>query len=114
MLSSTAKLKISEREVRYSAVARTLNTDTISPKCVCFAVMQETGGNGVGRLFEATGAATMINNCFSLLRYVRMTFVSITAIHIPPPPPAMIYSPAMILLFRKGGKVGLIGLPKVL
>ena len=32
------------------------------------AVMQETGGNGIGRLFEATGAAVMINNCFSLLR----------------------------------------------
>lgn len=30
--------------------------------------MRETGGNGVGRLFEATGAAPMINNCFALLR----------------------------------------------
>lgn len=42
--------------------------------------MKETAGNGVGRLFEATGSAPMINNCFSLL--------------------------------RKGGKIGLIGLPK--
>ena len=32
------------------------------------AVMEKTGGDGVGRLFEATGAAVMINNCFSLLR----------------------------------------------
>ena len=30
--------------------------------------MQETGGNGIGRLLEATGASVMINNCFSLLR----------------------------------------------
>ena len=36
-------------------------------------VMQETGGNGVGRLFEATGAATMINNCFALLRCAQLT-----------------------------------------
>lgn len=36
----------------------------------CSIVMEETCGNGVGRLFEATGAAVMVNNCFSLLRYV--------------------------------------------
>ena len=33
-------------------------------------VMQETEGDGVGRLFEATGAAPMINNCFTMLRCV--------------------------------------------
>lgn len=38
-------------------------------KVFFFVVMEETGGNGVGRLFEATGSAAMINNCFSLLRY---------------------------------------------
>ena len=32
-------------------------------------VLQETGGNGVGRLMEATGAPTMVNGCFTLLRY---------------------------------------------
>ena len=32
-------------------------------------VMEETDGNGVGRLMEATGAPPMVNNCFSLLRY---------------------------------------------
>jgi len=31
-------------------------------------VMEETHGNGVGRLLEATGSAAMVNNCFSLLR----------------------------------------------
>ena len=36
-----------------------------SPKLV----LQETDGNGVGRLLEATGASRMVNNCFSLLRY---------------------------------------------
>lgn len=32
--------------------------------------MQETGGNGIGRLVEVTGATVMINNCFTLLRFV--------------------------------------------
>jgi threonine dehydrogenase-like Zn-dependent dehydrogenase len=32
------------------------------------AIMRETGGNGVGRLVEATGAASMVNASFSLLR----------------------------------------------
>ena len=35
--------------------------------------MEETAGNGVGRLFEATGSEVMINNCFSLLRYVPLS-----------------------------------------
>ena len=34
-----------------------------------YAVLRETGGNGVGRLVEATGASSMVNNSFSLLRY---------------------------------------------
>lgn len=33
--------------------------------------MKETAGNGVGRLLEATGSTPMINNCFSLLRYLK-------------------------------------------
>ena len=33
-------------------------------------VLEETGGDGVGRLLECTGAEVMVNNCFSLLRYV--------------------------------------------
>ena len=37
--------------------------------------MQETGGNGVGRLIEATGAPPMVNNCFSLLRYDVHTYL---------------------------------------
>ena len=36
----------------------------------CAVVMRETAGNGVGRLVEATGATPMVNNCFSLLRYI--------------------------------------------
>ncbi|XP_065191971.1 L-threonine 3-dehydrogenase-like [Sycon ciliatum] len=32
------------------------------------AVMRETGGDGVGRLVEASGVAPMLNNCFTLLR----------------------------------------------
>ena len=32
-------------------------------------VMELTGGDGVGRLLECTGAEYMVNNCFSLLRY---------------------------------------------
>ena len=33
-------------------------------------VMRETGGDGVGRLVEATGATNMVNGSFSLLRYI--------------------------------------------
>ena len=43
--------------------------------CICgyffLPVFQETGGDGIGRLFEATGAPSMVNNCFSLLRYAQ-------------------------------------------
>jgi threonine dehydrogenase-like Zn-dependent dehydrogenase len=31
-------------------------------------VMEETGGDGVGRLVECSGAEPMVNDCFSLLR----------------------------------------------
>ena len=31
--------------------------------------MRETGGDGVGRLLDATGFAPLINSCFTLLRY---------------------------------------------
>ena len=34
------------------------------------AVMKEISGGSVGRLFEATGAEFLINNCFSLVRGV--------------------------------------------
>ena len=33
-------------------------------------MMRETGGDGVGRLVEATGATTLVNGSFSLLRYI--------------------------------------------
>ncbi len=37
------------------------------------AVLEETSGDGVGRLFEATGAEALINNSFSLVRYRQMS-----------------------------------------
>lgn len=40
----------------------------LSFSLLTIAVMEETGGDGIGRLFEATGAESLINNCFSLLR----------------------------------------------
>ena len=62
------------------------------------SVMKETEGNGVGRLMEASGAITLINNCFSLLRWA-------------------IIKPFLYLLlslnFSKGGQIVLVGLPKV-
>jgi len=80
--------------------------------------MEVTGGDGVGRLLECTGAEYMVNNCFSLLRYT-VYFVQTTC-------PPDLYTPfimyilislfscvLMSLLYRKGGYIGMIGLPKV-
>ena len=36
-------------------------------------VLKETGGDGVGRLVEASGVAAMLNSCFALLRLVLLT-----------------------------------------
>ena len=47
-----------------------LLTSVSLTRSICLLVMEETGGDGIGRLFEATGAEALINNCFSLLRYV--------------------------------------------
>ena len=92
--------------------------------------MRETEGDGVGRLVEATGAASMVNSCFSLLRspfslspslHLSLSlFLSILSLSLSlfslPPSVSSIY----ILLLksvnfdcRKGGRVVLIGLPKV-
>ena len=35
-----------------------------------FAVIRETNGDGAGRIVEATGYPPLVNNSFSLLRYV--------------------------------------------
>lgn len=35
-----------------------------------FLVMKETGGNGVGRIIEATGSAELAGTCFTCLRYI--------------------------------------------
>ena len=38
-------------------------------KCILFLlVLRETSGDGVGCLLECSGAAPLVNNCFSLLR----------------------------------------------
>lgn len=39
-----------------------------SPTVCVAAVMQETGGDGVGCLFEATGVPPAVNGCFELIR----------------------------------------------
>lgn len=47
----------------------------VSPLCIVYslllsvsAVMQETDGDGVGCLFEATGVPPAVNGCFELIR----------------------------------------------
>lgn len=65
MLPSTAARRISRKEVDRSTVLLAL---CCNYTCTVHSVMEETGGNGVGRLMEATGAPPMVNNCFSLLR----------------------------------------------
>ena len=60
-----------------------------------------TGGDGVGRLLECTGAEYMVNNCFSLLRYVSQLSHSTTILIF------------VHMMCRKDGYVGMIGLPKV-
>lgn len=31
--------------------------------------MAETNGDGVGRIVDASGASSVVNNCFTMLRY---------------------------------------------
>ena len=46
--------------------------------------MRETGGDGVGRLLDATGFAPLINSCFTLLRYKGCySFVVILTLELP-------------------------------
>jgi len=35
---------------------------------ILVVVMRETNGDGVGRIVDASGAASVVNNCFSMLR----------------------------------------------
>ena len=69
-------------------------------------VMEETGGNGVGRLMEATGAPPMVNNCFSLLRYYCSKL-------FPFHEHSCYFSFFVLCVTRKGGYIVLVGLPKV-
>ena len=65
-------LLFSHRHVLIFAVLMLVNVCLAS----CAVVMRETAGNGVGRLVEATGATPMVNNCFSLLRYIHSALFS--------------------------------------
>ena len=42
--------------------------DPIASFFVSNLVFRETGGDGIGRLVECSGAASLVNNCFALLR----------------------------------------------
>ena len=33
-------------------------------------MMNETNGDGVGRIVDASGVPSVVNNCFTMLRYI--------------------------------------------
>ena len=41
--------------------------------CVYCVVMKETNGDGVGRIVDASGVASVVNSCFTMLRYQLLT-----------------------------------------
>lgn len=81
--------------------------------------MQETNGNGIGRLVEATGATSMVNNSFSLLRCGVCRKESMNSDNVFLERGNILgrksYCNIIIFIgvFRKGGKMVLIGLMKV-
>ena len=59
------------KNIQFALYGSLLLVGLHSPLLVCMyvaAVMQVTGGDGVGCLFEATGVPPVVNGCFELLR----------------------------------------------
>ena len=61
-------------------LAREMGADVTFDTAQCqlkAEIMKVTEGVGIGRICEASGAAKMLNECFSYLRKVLITFVLI-------------------------------------
>ena len=66
--------------------------------------MNETNGDGVGRIVDASGVSSIVNNCFTMLRYLARRCQNFVMCR---------YSCQSLVFVRKGGKIVLIGLLKV-